>query len=79
MKTKLLSALLVSLIGVGLGVYDAYQALIDKRGQYSQMCPASPEAPACLERTRAAANVRYVFNGYEYRNGTSVTEYAANQ
>lgn len=78
MKTKLLSVVFCSLLGAGLGVYDAYQTQIEENSHYSQTCPASPEAPACVERARAAANVRYVFNGSDVRNGSAVTEYAAN-
>lgn len=82
MKSKLKIAsfsIAAALLGVLVGAVDQVQHDRQANAQLNVLCESQPHRGECKARETAAKSIRYTFNGQEFRNGTSVTAFGANE
>lgn len=82
MKSKLKIASLsiaAALLGVFSGAMDQVQHDRQANAQLNVLCESQPSLGQCKKRESVAKSIRYTFNGQEFRNGTPVSAFGANE
>lgn len=79
-KLKIASfAIAAALLGVLAGAMDQVHHNRQANAQLNVLCESQPNLGECIEREAAARSIRYTFNGQEFRNGTAVSAFGANE
>lgn len=82
MKSRLKVAsfcIVTALIGIGLGAMDQIQHNRQTNASLNLLCAVQPHLDQCRAREATAKSIRYSFNGQEFRDGTAVSSFGANE
>lgn len=82
MKSKLKAVALCTVVAVaaiGLGAMDRIQHDRRATAYLIETCKSQPQLAECQAREKAGKNIRYTFNGQEFRDGNPVSAFGANE
>jgi len=82
MKSKLKEVALctvAALTAIGLGAIDRIQHDRQANAFLIETCKSQPQLAECKARKEAAKSIRYTFNGQEFRDGSPVSAFGANE